>query len=150
MSIFILVSGVVLLTYKKPESAKKSTARGIALSSTLPASRNAKKMHVSKDSSGHDDDEEEEVTAMHPHEGEDEVMWDLGQASDDEDAGDDDDGKKVRDHHAAHGSKIGGGGESEQQQHQGRGLSASGQATGEEGRGLMQLNDDGTHDSELW
>jgi len=149
VSIFILISGVVLLTYKKPESAKKITARGIALSSTLPAS---KKMGVSKDSSGRDDDEEEEEedAAMRAHGGEDEVMWDLGQASDDEDAGDDDDvGKKVRDHHAAHGSKIGGGDESEQQ-HQGRGLSASGQATGEEGRGLMQLNDDGTHDSELW
>ncbi|KLO09488.1 hypothetical protein SCHPADRAFT_833937 [Schizopora paradoxa] len=138
VSIFILISGVVLLTHKKPEPSKKNTSRGIALSATLPASKKPKSRRSIKNTGDHDDDDEAEDTALHAREdGEEEVMWELGQASDDEDADDND---------VDHGKKTGG----EDDQRQRRGLSASGQASGEEGRGLMQLNEDGTHDSEVW
>lgn len=115
ISIFILIGGVVLLTHKKPESKVPKTA-----TLSVPSSQRKTKPSTQAGGSGRQYDEE----ALHTREdgdAEDPVVWDLGEASDDEDG----------EEHA----KKGGSGERRGSVGQRRGLAGSGH--GEEGRTLM-------------
>jgi len=100
VSILILVSGVVLLTHKKPDDhvdlvqAGGATAHGAtplvanAPRSRQKAKRRGKKLQTSSD-------EDLELGQLEEGEGESDVMWQVGDASDDEDdhsAFEDDDG----------------------------------------------------------
>ncbi|KAF9450404.1 hypothetical protein P691DRAFT_810345 [Macrolepiota fuliginosa MF-IS2] len=81
VSILVLISGVVLLTHKKPEPVTNKIK-----SSTLPRRRT--KANLSKTKLAEDDEEEQE--------GEDQVLWAVGEGSDRE--GDEDEDEDI-DHH---------------------------------------------------
>ncbi|KAJ7783262.1 hypothetical protein B0H16DRAFT_1357895 [Mycena metata] len=140
VSIFVLISGVVLLTHKKPEpgplSARTAAALGSAgfprleLRQRGSAARKGKAAKLAKPQ-GVDDDEETMV------DGEEEVLWGVGDASDhSEDDSADDDGEgqdEDVDHHqhpiykGAAGRPNGGGSRS--------------RLHGEEGVGLLPADD---------
>ena len=75
LSIVILIGGVVLLTNKKPE--KPSVAQGTQL--TAPSQRRRK---AKKTTNG---DDEEEANLREPGVGESELVWQIGDDSDEED-----------------------------------------------------------------
>lgn len=87
VSILILISGVVLLTHKKPEPG--ATPKSSAVMSASVALRNrriaAKKANASKIVV--DEDEEEEVQTPA---GENDVLWAVGEVSDDDEGEDED------------------------------------------------------------
>ena len=137
VSILVLISGVVLLTHKKPESKPKALHGAALALSQIPSARKAKSKGPKDDDVANGSDHEgEALRARQP--GQDDleggdVMWEVGEASDDEDEetlqGD-------------HGKLTDGKGD-EEGSVQKRGLAGS--THGEEGRGLMQHDD---HDAE--
>ncbi|KAJ6593981.1 hypothetical protein B0H19DRAFT_918238 [Mycena capillaripes] len=98
VSIFVLISGVVLLTHKKPEPGPLSARSAAALGSAgFPRmelrQRGASRKGKAAKPKGVDDDEETMV------DGEEEVLWGIGDASDEE-GGDDGEGQdEDMDHH---------------------------------------------------
>ncbi|KAH9994928.1 hypothetical protein BJV74DRAFT_341485 [Russula compacta] len=80
VSILILISGVVLLTHKKPEpsTAQRDGDSGVALNAISGR-------HVSRTANGKTDGHE----GVHPGEQREDsqIMWDVGEASDEEDEG---------------------------------------------------------------
>ena len=76
VSILVLVSGVVLLTHKKPEPSTTQRDGGIALNA-LPG------RHIPRTA----DDKAEGHEGVHPedHGEDDQALWDVGEASDEED-----------------------------------------------------------------
>lgn len=133
VSILVLISGVVLLTHKKPET-KPKTLQGAALAlSSIPAARKAKSKGLKGDDAATGSQHEgEALRARQP--GQDdleqgEVMWEVGEASDDED-----DATVHGDHGEVKDGKDSGDGTIQK-----RGL--AGIAHGEEGMGLMQHDD---------
>lgn len=89
MSILVLISGVVLLTHKKPEPVT-----GKIKSTSLPRRRRQSNKKNSNDNGNAD---EEDANEGEQHDGEDQVLWAVGNASDEED--DYDDGDEDIDHH---------------------------------------------------
>ncbi|KAI0051182.1 hypothetical protein FA95DRAFT_1554753 [Auriscalpium vulgare] len=80
VSILILISGVVLLTHKKPEpgpARDPHTHGGIALSAVPRSPRPGPKTVDGKGAGEHE--------GLRGEDGAEEVMWDVGEASDDED-----------------------------------------------------------------
>ncbi|KAF7376218.1 hypothetical protein MSAN_00036900 [Mycena sanguinolenta] len=99
VSIFVLVSGVVLLTHKKPEpgslSARSAAALGSAGFPRIELRQRGKSRKSKAKPKGVDDRDDEETIV----DGE-EVLWRIGDASDEEDAEDDDEGHDEDvDHH---------------------------------------------------
>lgn len=84
LSILVLISGVVLLTHKKPE---QRPAKSVPALASIPARRKGKKI-VKSDSVGSSSSlvEDEEITALRETEegNEGQVVWEVGDASDDE------------------------------------------------------------------
>ncbi|KAI0768750.1 hypothetical protein BD413DRAFT_561088 [Trametes elegans] len=78
VSMIVLVSGVVLLTYKKPEDKAHAPASAVPLSARDRRS-------TKKGGAGLEDDDEEEALRDIEEGEQDEAMWQLGDASDDED-----------------------------------------------------------------
>lgn len=131
VSILVLVSGVVLLTHKKPEpGARASTAGASHGSIALGSVPSTRKKDVSES-------RPEENEALREDVDGDPVVWDLGNASDDES----DDATL-----AAHGDSR-----SSQDEHRDdkskTGLAGT---PGEEGRSLIQRNDEHEHDRDEW
>ena len=87
ISIIVLISGVVLLTFKKPEPIA-----GKIKSASTPRVRRRRKGDKSKRAAGHGNGEMGEVNDEEQARGsENEVLWAVGDASDDEDEGEDED-----------------------------------------------------------
>ena len=76
VSILILISGVVLLTHKKPEPSTTQRDGGIALNA-IPGRQ------IPRTADG----KTEGLEGVHPedHDEDDQTLWDVGEASDDED-----------------------------------------------------------------
>ncbi|EGN99783.1 hypothetical protein SERLA73DRAFT_179994 [Serpula lacrymans var. lacrymans S7.3] len=137
VSMMILISGVVLLTHKKPERSNR-TSGGPVLAS-VPARKKAKAVTKADRKAGHDeeneddDDDDDEGRALRSgEEGETDEqgdLWQVGDASDDEE-----DSHPMR-----------------SQTHLPRGVTGtSSSRTGEEGLNLIQSNDADSHgDHEL-
>ncbi|THV06095.1 hypothetical protein K435DRAFT_712149 [Dendrothele bispora CBS 962.96] len=131
VSILILISGVVLLTHKKPEPGAIKSANPV---SAVPLSRvrNRSARKASKTKSADDEDPED---PNDEHAGEDQVLWAVGEVSDGEDEGEDED----IDHHQhplqAHKTNVAAKSTSRFEAH------------GEEGRGLMNA-DGADHDQD--
>ena len=86
MSIIVLIAGVVLLTFKKSEPVGKIK------SVSTPRDRRRRKGDKSKRAVGHGNGEMEEVNDEEQARGsENDVLWAVGDASDDEDEGEDED-----------------------------------------------------------
>ncbi|KAJ6499221.1 hypothetical protein C8R45DRAFT_822114 [Mycena sanguinolenta] len=99
VSIFVLVSGVVLLTHKKPEPGSLSTRSAVALGSAgfprLGLRQRGKSRKATTKPKGVDDRDEEETMV----DGE-EVLWRIGDASDEDDIEEEDEGQDEDvDHH---------------------------------------------------
>jgi len=98
----ILISGVVLLTHKKPEPSSKPVANSLAMQRRTRTGRKASTSKIDINDPRHvnddDDDEDEQVI------GEDGALWAVGEGSSDESEGEDED----IDHHQnplhAHGT----------------------------------------------
>ena len=84
VSIVVLIGGVVLLTNKKPEKMQQQQGPGTTLA-VLPA-RPRSKDKDAKGGGGGSGSEAEALRLAEP--GEDEVVWQLGEDSDEEDRGD--------------------------------------------------------------
>ncbi|KAI0081307.1 hypothetical protein K474DRAFT_1656812 [Panus rudis PR-1116 ss-1] len=84
VSILVLVSGVVLLTHKKPDPSTAPTGAGgtTALASLSPRARRTRRK-ADKDSKDNTE-EAEALRTLEEGENEDEVLWQVGEASDDE------------------------------------------------------------------
>ncbi|KAF8897042.1 hypothetical protein CPB84DRAFT_1781404 [Gymnopilus junonius] len=96
VSILVLISGVVLLTHKKPEPVT-----GKIKSNALPRRRRKArkgKMMGQNGVNGHVGDEEDEEENGHP-DAENEVLWGVGDASDEGDDEDDEGEDEDVDHH---------------------------------------------------
>lgn len=96
VSILILISGVVLLTHKKPEPGAVPKTAGLAPAPMGQRNRRSKKASTSKISLDELNDEEGARgagrLARHRNgEGESSMLWDVGDASDDESFGEDED-----------------------------------------------------------
>jgi magnesium transporter len=76
VSILVLISGVVLLTHKKPEPSTTQRDGGIALNA-IPG------RHISRTSDGKIEGHDEMHSEDHGEEGQ--ALWDVGDASDEED-----------------------------------------------------------------
>ncbi|CAL1707415.1 unnamed protein product [Somion occarium] len=89
VSILILVSGVVLLTHKKPDPAgAHGTPPGSASGTTFVAMARARRRTKRKSAKDlKDSDEGESLRDLEEGEDADEVVWQLGEASDDEEEG---------------------------------------------------------------
>ncbi len=85
VSISILISGVVLLTHKKPEPGAKSAA-SVPIALARPRGKKPKTATSSK-ADLHDDDDLDSSA----HNDEEAVLWAVGDASDDEEASEDED-----------------------------------------------------------
>jgi len=83
-SILILVSGVVLLTNKKPEP--KIRAGGAGLNADGQISLPPRARRRSRNKGARITDEEEGLRDVDDIDGEDPILWEVGEASDDEDA----------------------------------------------------------------
>lgn len=100
VSIFVLISGVVLLTHKKPEPGPLSARSAAALGSVgFPlrqrgAARKGKGGKATKVKAVVDRDEEETMV-----DGEEEVLWRIGDASDESGEEDDEGQDEDVDHH---------------------------------------------------
>ncbi|TDL26137.1 hypothetical protein BD410DRAFT_784180 [Rickenella mellea] len=116
-SILVLISGVVLLTHKKPEAR---VPQPTALSSVSPRT---KRSNGTKGARGSKLDLADEDDALRVREEGDSVVWELGDASDDEDDGE-------GSHKDPRGSSR---------------IGLVGAVSGEEGKGLMQEPEDDTH-----
>lgn len=79
MSIFVLIGGVVLLTYKKPDPAAASSSTTLGVPSRSARAK----------TSDEEDADERDLEALHTHgPGENsEVMWQIGDADDESDDG---------------------------------------------------------------
>lgn len=91
VSMSILISGVVLLTHKKPEPGAKP-ASGANTLSMQRRSRTGRKASTSKmnvNNIGDDDAEDEDDDGREV--GEDGALWGVGEASDESDSGEDED-----------------------------------------------------------
>ncbi|EJD03300.1 uncharacterized protein FOMMEDRAFT_84763 [Fomitiporia mediterranea MF3/22] len=128
LSIMILVSGVVLLTHKKPEPGSGPRGTGHVPLGAIPASRKAKGGANAdiEDASPH------ESEALHNEGDNSPVVWEVGAASDDEE-----------DDATVH--------EAEQSPKDGRPAKTglAGSMPGEEGRGLIRHGEE-DHDAEDW
>ncbi|OCB88473.1 hypothetical protein A7U60_g4381 [Sanghuangporus baumii] len=139
-SVLILVSGVVLLTHKKPEPTSKPNVRGaghVPLSSSIPSARKRGKKGGAGAISAEEGSSSPEGEALRRSEDrdtEEPVVWDIGAASDEED----DDATVHDGSPAAHASK-------DNETPVKRGLAGS--TPGEEGRGLMR-RESGDHEHE--
>ena len=78
VSMIILISGVVLLTHKKPDNGAPN-ANGVSMSS-LPT-----KTTVSKDRFHTVGDDDSEIQALRAGDEESQTLWEVGDASDEED-----------------------------------------------------------------
>lgn len=138
VSILVLISGVVLLTHKKPEPSVKNA---IPLGQTRPRGR------ARAGKKGGSDEDADEADALRPvEEGEaengGEVLWAVGNASDD----DDDDDHSIHRNIKSHNAQGGGSGVGVGPGGVGLGLSGAG-VGGEEGVGLIgNHHDDDTHE----
>lgn len=130
-SILILISGVVLLTHKKPEPGAKANAP-IALA--RPRGKKASKATSSSKTDLHDDDVDSPT-----NDDEERVLWAVGDVSDDDDAGEDED----IDHHQHPLNQRKADGSSSKV-----GLSQL-DMPGEEGVGLMRNLEDGADDDDV-
>jgi hypothetical protein len=123
VSISVLISGVVLLTHKKPEPRPEKPTTAL---DSIPARRKGPKVSRtdSQGSASPYTDNDEATALREAEEGDGQVVWDVGEASDDEEE------------EEASGSKS---------KNAGR-LSTDGrkplQHHGEEGQGLMRRGDD--------
>ncbi|KAF5370891.1 hypothetical protein D9758_002030 [Tetrapyrgos nigripes] len=125
VSILILISGVVLLTHKKPEPGAVKSA---TVSSSVPLSRVRKRNAKTSSIGKVDPDSDDEGPSDEHGNGEEQTLWGVGNASDD-DEGDDED----IDHHQH---------PLQSQRHSAAARSTSRfEAHGEEGHGL--INGDG-------
>ena len=131
VSIMILISGVVLLTHKKPEpGAIKPVTLGVPMA--RPRKKKAKDAKAAQRSDEND---------IEPGDGEQEVLWTVGDAEDDDDDGDEEEGEDEDIDHHQH--PLGSSTDPE------RRTSMSRVAThGEEGRGLMSEDPEHGHEDE--
>jgi hypothetical protein len=138
VSIFVLISGVVLLTHKKPEPKSLSSRSTAALGSVGPRlelrqrSLSARKGKAKPKGGGVDDRDDEETMV----DGEEEVLWGVGDASDEEDSGNDGEGQDDDVDHHQHPMYKGAGGQLNGNR------SRSRLHGGEEGEGLLPDRDE--------
>ena len=90
VSILVLISGVVLLTHKKPDAALASAASASnSASASGTAGAKGARGKIVDEEEGYEDGEDGEAHALRTLEGDGEgredVVWELGDASDDED-----------------------------------------------------------------
>lgn len=97
VSILVLISGVVLLTHKKPEPIT-GKIKSTALPRRRRKGRKGKSMIGQNGSTGHVEEGEDDEENGHP-DAENEVLWAVGDASDEGDDDDDDDEDEDVDHH---------------------------------------------------
>jgi hypothetical protein len=142
VSIFVLISGVVLLTHKKPEPKSLSSRSTAALGSVGPRlelrqrSVSARKGKAKPKGVGVDDRDDEETMV----DGEEEVLWGVGDASDEEDSGNDGEGQDDDVDHHQHPMYKGAGGQLNGNR------SRSRLHGGEEGEGLLPGRDEELED----